>query len=320
VWCFDYSLNKREIVKNLCLIIPILLIYFYLRNIAVSENNLLIYITNINIYLKNIFFGLSLYFYQLIFLDIYIISHQDQFNFLYFLVAFSTALFIIIYLYKNFSNKKYFIWCILFLILFLFPTFLLEDYSVLNHRIIIPISAIVMIATMFIEQIINIKYIKHILIFLFCFLFIYCFYYSSLLQYKYKNEINFKVNAYIDAPNYHPTCYWMARLYIQQEEFEKAKDFLQKANFYGNNRYLSDLALIYYCEGNMDKAEELYNKSIEYGINKAQCYRNLSVIYLKRDNDIDKAIEYAKLAVQKEPYDDGYKQYLQRLIDEKNNF
>ena len=73
------------------------------------------------------------------------------------------------------------------------------------------------------------------------------------------------------------------------------------------------MALIYYLEGNIDKAEELYNKSIEYGINKAQCYRNLSVIYLKRDNDINKATEYAKLAVKEEPYDDGYKQYLQKL-------
>ena len=69
----------------------------------------------------------------------------------------------------------------------------------------------------------------------------------------------------------------------------------------------------------MDKAEELYNKSIECGINKAQCYRNLSVIYLKRDKNIKKAIEYAELAVQHDPYDVYYKDYLEKLADEKNN-
>ncbi len=58
------------------------------------------------------------------------------------------------------------------------------------------------------------------------------------------------------------------------------------------------------------------------GIKKAQCYRNLSVIYFKIDNETNKAVEYAKLAVKEEPYDDGYKQYLlnlQKMIDEKNN-
>ena len=97
---------------------------------------------------------------------------------------------------------------------------------------------------------------------------------------------------------------------------------MEKANEYGDNRYVSDLALIYYYEGNYNKAKELYNESIEFGINKAQCYRNLSVICLKIDNDTNKAIEYARLAVMEEPYDDGYKQYLlnlQKMIDEKNN-
>ena len=88
-----------------------------------------------------------------------------------------------------------------------------------------------------------------------------------------------------------------------------------------NKAYLADLALIYYYEGNMEKAEELFKQSIKLGINKAQCYRNLSVIYRKKDN-INKALEYAKFAVSEDTYDESYNQYLNKLIqysNEKNN-
>ena len=141
-----------------------------------------------------------------------------------------------------------------------------------------------------------------------------------------KNKYEYWINAYLDAPKYHAASYYIAHLYIEQKNYSKAKDFLIEANKYGDYRYLSDLALLYYYEGDVDKAEEIYKKAIESGINKAQCYRNLSTIYLKRDEDINKAMKYAKLAVQEEPYDDGYKQYLQNLtefykksINEKNN-
>ena len=119
----------------------------------------------------------------------------------------------------------------------------------------------------------------------------------------------------MDAPDSSSTCYWMACLYIENGNYEKAKEFLQKTNCV----YYSDLALIYYREGDMDKAEELYNKSVENGINKAQCYRNLSIIYLKRDKDINKAIEYARLAVREDQYDDEYKKYLLSLESEIKN-
>ncbi|MCR4662277.1 MAG: tetratricopeptide repeat protein, partial [Endomicrobiaceae bacterium] len=227
---------------------------------------------------------------------------------------------VLILYYKNFLNIKVLLFSAVWFMSGLVTTFLLPDYVYLNHRLIISLPGILLILVCVIDKLIM-KYnkIKKYLFFLSIVLFLSFYAYSFNLQDKYKNKYEYWTNAYLSAPDYHGANYWVSHLYMEQELYSDAKEFLIKANEYGNNRYNSDLALIYYREGNMDKAEQLYNKSVEQGINKAQCYRNLSVIYLKRDNNLDKAIEYAKLAVQQEPYDDGYKQYLQKLTDEKNN-
>ncbi len=315
IWCFEYRLNKREIIKNVLLFATILLIYFCLRFFYVPGTGLLSNTISVSEYLRNLFFGLFMYLYQLITLDIHVIAYDYKFEFFGFLIVFVAIMFITISLYKKLVTKKQFVWCISILILFLLPTFLLKEYSVLNHRVVIPISAIVMMVALIMDKIICLKKIKYIFVFLFCLVFIFCFSYSFSFQNKYRDEINFKINAYIDAPDSSSTCYWMACLYIENGNYEKAKEFLQKTNCV----YYSDLALIYYREGDMDKAEELYNKSVESGINKAQCYRNLSIIYLKRDKDINKAIEYARLAVREDQYDDEYKKYLLSLENEIKN-
>ena len=144
-------------------------------------------------------------------------------------------------------------------------------------------------------------------------------YISFFQQDKYKNRNNYWENAFSEAPKYHAFAYMLSRRYLEENNLQKSKELLLEAISLSDNRYLSDLALIYYREGDMNKAEELYNEAVEYGMNKAQCYRNLSVIYFKRDNDINKAIEYAKLAVQEEPYDDKYKKYLLLLENKIKN-
>lgn len=325
---FNYNLSKKEIYKHTFILIPILIIYFYLRSISVSSVSIGYYFDNISMCFSNFIVGISTYLYNL-FIPIYIsiMSYDTNLTIGNIILDIFLVLVILFSYYKKLIDVRVLFFSVVWFILGLSTTFLLQDYVYLNHRLILSLFGIVLILAYIINKL-TIKYaeLKKYFVFVFVMLFLFCFANAFTLQNKYVNKYEYWINAYLDAPKYHAAYYFIAYLYLEQKNYSKAKDFLVKANEYGSNRYLSDLALLYYYEGDMDKSEEIYNKAIEYGINKAQCYRNLSTIYLKRDKDINKSIEYAKLAVQENPYDTEYKQYLQNLIafdnklaDEKNN-
>ena len=326
--CFEYKLIKNEIYKNILILIPIVIIYFCLRNISVQSVTLKYYFDNILLCSNSFVTGISTYLYNFFIPhNIPVMLYKTSLTSGKIVVSILVLTVLIFVYYKNGVNRKKIIFSLFWFIAFLFTIFLLQDYVYLNHRLVISLFGIILMATYAIDVLIT-KYNKvtKYLLILVIILFPAFFSYSFNLQDKYKNKYEYWINAYLDAPKYHAASYYIAHLYIEQKNYSKAKDFLIEANKYGDYRYLSDLALLYYYEGDVDKAEEIYKKAIESGINKAQCYRNLSTIYLKRDEDINKAMKYAKLAVQEEPYDDGYKQYLQNLtefykksINEKNN-
>ena len=313
--CFDYELSKREIAKNVVILIFISIIYFCLRTISVQNVSINFYFDNVFACFNNFIVGMSTYIYNF-FVPSYIPVMLYNTNLtVNNIVVDAFVLIVVIFLcYKKNINIKILMFSLVWFLIGLIATFLLQEYVYLNHRLIVSLFGIILLLVYVIDKVI-VKYknvIKYFS-FLYIILFLCFFVYSFNLQNKYKNKYEYWNNAYIDASTYNGCYYWLSRFFLENKDFDKAKEFLEKAKYGDKHTYESDLALIYYREGNMDKAEELYNKSIEYGINKAQCYRNLSVIYLKRDKDINKAVEYAELAVQEEPYDDGYKLYLQEL-------
>jgi tetratricopeptide (TPR) repeat protein len=244
---------------------------------------------------------------------------QIQLNFREIFNVIFVCLLLIYVFYKKIINRKELMFFVIWFILCLFTTFLLPDYLYLNHRVVLSIfSAVAIICYLVGKILITFPNLKKYLLIFWCISFVVLSYLSFFQQDKYKDRDTYWGKMYSDASHYHAFAYMLSRRYLEENNLQKSKELLLEAISLSDNRYLSDLALIYYREGNMDKAEELYNEAIEYGINKAQCYRNLSVIYLKRDNDINKAIDYAKLAVQQEPYDDGYKKYLKMLESKKN--
>ncbi len=322
VWCFGYKLTKKEILTNVLIFIPMISIYIYLRSIAVSGDNISYYLTQTAVIAKNTLVGSIIYLYQFVIPDVHVMLYNVALHFFHFIVVILILFLCCFGLYKNFISKKVFLWCVSVFILLVFPTsFLTDEYIILNHRLVAVIPAIIIVVVCFIDKIMMSKNTR-ISLFVF-FIALFSLYVSKSFSFEnnYREKNIYWINSYKDAPDCHATAYWIGRLYFENGELTKAKEFFIRANKL-KSIYLSDLALIYYYEGNYNEAEELYNKSLESGINKAQCYRNLSVIYLKRDNDTNKAIEYAKLAVREEPYDDGYKQYLwnlQKLTDEKVN-
>lgn len=325
VYCFDYKFSKKEIIKNVLIFIPILLIYFCFRNKSVAYTDINYYFNNVGQCFNNAICGISTYLIEF-FVPHYIpmMLYKIKLTTLNIVIDISAIFLILFIFYKKMLNRKILFFSLVWFIVGLCTTFFLQEYVYLNHRLIVSIFAIVIIITTLINGLIT-KYekISKYFVIVYCLFFVLIFSYSFNQQNKYVNKYTYWTNSYLDAPNYHGTLYWMSRLYLENGNSDKAKEFLEKYNDICEVPiYCSDLALIYYKEGNVDKAEELYNKSIQYGINKAQCYRNLSVIYRKRDNDINKAIKYAELAVQQDPYDNSYKQYLDKLMklsNEKNN-
>lgn len=315
IWGFQYKLSNKEIYKNILIFIPILIIYFYLRSFSVQTVSIKFYFDNIFLCFNNFITGISTYLYDF-FIPSYIPIMLYNVNLTIENIILDIVLFVVILFlcYKRTLNIKILLFLIIWFICGLITTFLLQEYVYLNHRLIVSLFGLILLLVYVIDKLIaKYKIITKYLLFLYIILFSCFFIYSFNLQNRYRNNYEYWTNAYIDAPLYNGCFYWLSRFFLENKDFDKAREFLEKAKYGDKHTYESDLALIYYCEGNMDKAEELYNKSIEYGINKAQCYRNLSVIYLKRDNNINKAIEYAKLAVQEEPYDDGYRKYLELL-------
>ena len=317
VVCFNYKLSKKEIYKNILIFIPILIVYFYLRSLSVNLVSTRFYFDNAFLCFGNFVAGISTYLYNF-FIPSYvpIMLYDIGLTINNIILDVFLSVIIMFLWYKKVLNSKLLLFSIIWFILCLISTFLLQEYVYLNHRLILSLFAIVLLLTYLTDSLITryktaVKYLLLLYVILFSFFFVY----SYNLQNKYKNKYEYWINSYIDAPTYNGCSYWMSKFFLEKNDFDNAKKFLEKARYGNEHTYESDLALIYYREGDIDKAEELYNKSIEYGINKAQCYRNLSVIYLKRDNDINKAIEYAKLAVNEDPYDDGYKQYLQKLTE-----
>ena len=319
IYCLNYRITKKEIIKNLLIIVPIIFIYFYLRNLATISINLNNYLTNCFQYLENMILGLSVYIDRFINpFNTNMVLYRIQLNLRELFNVILSCLILLYVFYKKIIDRKILIFFVIWFILCLFTTFLLPDYVYLNHRIIVSIVSVVVIICCLVDKLLNVCInLKKYLVVFWSIFFVIFSYISFFQQDKYKERNFYWEQAYSEAPAYHAFAYMLSRRYLEDNNLSKAKELLLKAISLSDNRYLSDLALIYYREGDMNKAEELYNEAIKYGTNKAQSYRNLSVIVLKRDNDINKAIEYAKLAVQEEPEDYEYRKYL-FILENKN--
>lgn len=317
VWCFNYKLTKKEIAINILIVVPIIIFYLYFRQMAVAEGNLLMYLIAFGDTIRNMMIGSMVYLFQFVVPDVHIMFYNVKFSAFHFIVVFFIFLFVCFALYKKMIDKKVFLWCVFVFVLFILPTCFLDDYIILNHRLVTVIPAIIIPLTMFVEKIISVRYIKIGLVSLFVFAFVIFNCVSFVFANNFRDKNIYWYQSYLDAPDCHATCYWMGRLFLENGRLDKAKEFFAKANEL-RLIYLCDLALVAYFEGDFDLAEQLYQDSVKIGINKAQCFRNLSTIYYQRDKDFDKAVKYAEMAIQEEPLEAEYRKYFQALLNEKN--
>ncbi len=83
--------------------------------------------------------------------------------------------------------------------------------------------------------------------------------------------------------------------------WRNSQSLFENAMAYSEDYYLphSKLGSVYWIEGRMDEAEEMFNKSIELNPTAAAHY-NLGIIHMER-NDVDGAIEQLKRAIYLQP-------------------
>jgi len=115
-------------------------------------------------------------------------------------------------------------------------------------------------------------------------------------------------------------CYReLSRIYYEQNELDKALIYGQQAHNLRpyNIDSLQNIAIIYAQAGYYREAIYILSDLLSFDKKNVQYMYNLGLLY-EASGNIDKAIEYVKLAVEEEPYNDGYKQYLKLLENKKN--
>lgn len=82
--------------------------------------------------------------------------------------------------------------------------------------------------------------------------------------------------------------------HFHNKDYEKAKEYYQKAADMGNSDALNNLGVLYSKQGNYEKAKEYYLKAVEKGI--YQGFNNLGRLYEEQE-DYSGAIEYYQKSI-----------------------
>jgi tetratricopeptide (TPR) repeat protein len=215
--------------------------------------------------------------------------------------------------YKHLISKKVLTFAILFSFLAILPTFALQDYLFLTHRLIVSVTGILIVLVCIIEFLIM-KYPKlkkyFVIIFIFLFsLFSFC---SFLQIEKYKDSFTYWRNAYNDSPNYHITCSGFAKECIYSGYYDKAIELLFEAKKLKNMYdYDLDICTALISAGKISEAKDRLLKlmAIKEDI--------ITLIYLSEiyyiENNIEKAVEFAKKAYKQDKKNQFVLNHIQRL-------
>ena len=317
---FDFKINKKNIFLFTSTIFLSIFCFFYLKSISTLGLDLKHYMLNSKEYFFNIFIWTSIYIKQIFVpFNTPIMLYKPSFNsniFCFFIICFIVPLYLAL---KNILNKKIIFFGLLWVIVFLIPTYFLYDCLLLFHRIFLPIVGVIIILCELVDKFLR-KFIilQKIAIYLFVGILVSFFYLSNIQADKYMNEYVYWNNAYNDAPNYHVACLFKSYIEFEKGNFDKSEELIKKAMEYNYKLYISNFAVLLFEQKKYEQARSLFLESIKQNISVALSYKYLSKISLF-NKDFNKAIEYANLAVQEDPYNDNYRKHLQNLINEKNN-
>lgn len=319
IYCFNFKINKKQIINNCFFVVPILIIYFILRHYSVQPVYISIYFNNFLYYMKNIFVGFMLYIEKLFYPATMPIMIYDIMPALQtYIVSICIVLFLIFVCYKKVIDKKIFIFAILFSFLAILPTFALEDYLFFTHRLIISLPGILIILTLMCEKLIktyNKANIYLIIVFVLLFpLFAFC---SFMQTDKYKNSLIYWINAYKDAPNFCIAYSGLAKEFIFLGNYDKAIELLFEAKKIKNKyAYDLDICSTFIAKGELDKAKERLLRMTKLK-DDFLTFRYLSEIFYIQ-GDLENSKIYADKAMKINPTDNVILNHYKKLTDALN--
>jgi len=307
MYCFDYKLDKKEIIKNIVVFLCIFIIYFYLRLVSVNIVKMNEHIIYFKDYFDNTIYGYAYFIYKIFnFLNIPIMADASSINKFLYLISYIFSILILCVMYrKKIISFKISFFCFIWFVLWLLPTFLFlkNNYLLLFHRILIPLFVVIFVSCKLLEKI-YLKY-KKLFVIVYSLLFgILCFN-SSLQANKYSTP-----ELYIE----HSKKYaWsspivqniMMQEYVYKKDYDKAleiaKQLIEKYPYFTSAKL--GMAQIFYEQKKFEEAEKLY---IDIALKAKEedryiCYRDLSKIYYEQ-NKLDRALFYGQQAHKLRPY------------------
>ncbi|MGE4384300.1 MAG: glycosyltransferase family 39 protein [Endomicrobiaceae bacterium] len=299
-YCFNFKISKEKIFKIFLMMVPILIIYFILRSIAVPSVNIEEYFFNWQKYSSNIIKGIMLYVDK--FLEpgyIQVMLYSIKLNLKIILIN-AAVYSILVFLYcKNIINRKIMLFGIIWFIVCLLPTFFTPEYLFLTHRVIISSLGMIMIVALIADRFICMyPSIKKYLSVLSVILFLVFSYFSYFESDKYENPDVFWTNAYMDEKEYHVVYFTLAQRYLVYKDYKKAKQMIEKAVDLSPNvtNFIELTRISFLINKNIEEAEANYLNILDKTNGENfQCFFALSEIYYLK-KDIPKAVEYAKKA------------------------
>lgn len=319
ICCFNYKISKQQILKNLMILIPVIIIYFIFRNSAVAPIDSKEYFLNYKKYAFNTISGTMTYIDKFIMPDyIPLMLHNIKIG-IGIVIMNAAVLFLLVFMYvKKITGKKNILFAAAWFILLLLPTFLQKEYIFLPHRLILASLGVAVIITSLVHYVIT-RYpvSKKYLIALYLMFFSMFLYLSYIQTDKYKKADVYWSTAYIDAPDYHLVLNGLAKVYLSAGDYEQYKNFIYEAYrlSYGD-RYIFDITSILIHEGNTDEAEKICLNILSDSRNKPflkfGSMSTLGEIYLKKNN-IKKAYFYTKEAFKINPYDSDVSEKLEQI-------
>lgn len=307
-YCFNLKISKKNVLNYSIVVIPILVVYFFLRRVAVAPINLNHYVTFAYDYFFNVIYGSMLYIkYTVVCHNVPILLNDLQFDVISFCISTICMFSLLLICFCKLIDTKIIIFSLICFVLFLLPTFAQEYYIWLPHRLINPLFAIIIILTALVDKL-TLKYDvlkKYIVSIFLVLIFTFCF--SSYMQAdKYKTSKVYWMRAYINAPTYFLTMDKLADSYVESKEYQKAKDIVLK--ILETNKsveyYLKLADIFYFIDNDLDLAEENYLKCLDKPISlfsKANTLFRLSKIYYLK-GELNKAIEYVEKSIELLPY------------------
>ncbi len=307
VYCFDYKLSKKEILKNIVVFFCVFIIYFYLRSISVrtvSMNEHIIYFKD---YFYNVIYGYAYFVYKVFnFFNIPITVDGHNINknlhFISYILSFS----VLYFMYrKKIISSKVLLFSLVWFFVWLFPTFLFlkSRYLMLFHRILIPIFAIILVSCRLLETL-YFKYRKTFMA-VYVLLFGVLFFNSSLQANKYSTPELYIEHSKKYAWNSPVIQNIVLQEYMYKKDYDKALEIAKQLI----EKYSEDIvgklrmAQVLHIQGKKEEAEKIYVELLATAKGETQyiCYRELSKIYYEQ-NELSKALFYGQKAHDLKPY------------------